>query len=75
MLDFSRPLRYSLSMPKTHRKNPAAVALGRLGGQKGGPARAASMTAEERSDSARNAVRARWARYKSKHRSGKSKTA
>lgn len=60
-------------MPRTPRKNPAAVALGRLGGQKGGPARAANMTAEERSESARNAVKARWARYKAKHRSGKSK--
>ena len=62
-------------MPRQPRKNPAAVALGRLGGRKGGPARAASMTAEERSESARNAVKARWARYKAKHRSGKSKAA
>ena len=30
------------------RKNPAAVALGKLGGKKGGRARMASMTAEER---------------------------
>ena len=51
-------------MPNTHKKNPAAVALGRRGGLKGGPARAASMTAEERSESARNAVKARWARVK-----------
>jgi hypothetical protein len=42
------------------RKNPAAVALGRKGGKKGGPARAAAMTAEQRSDSARKAVLARW---------------
>lgn len=48
------------------KKNPAAVALGRRGGLKGGPARAASMTAEERSESARNAVTARWARVKKK---------
>ncbi len=51
-------------MPKTHKKNPYAVALGRRGGLKGGVARAASMTAEERSESARNAVRARWAKVK-----------
>jgi len=44
------------------RKNPAAVALGHKGGKKGGPARAASMTAEERSESARKAVLARWAK-------------
>jgi len=46
------------------RKNPAAVALGRKGGKKGGPARAAKMTAEERRISAQKAVRARWARVK-----------
>ena len=62
-------------MPKTHRKNAAAVMLGRRGGLKGGPARAAAMTPEERSESARNAVKARWARYKAKHRSSKSKAA
>jgi hypothetical protein len=53
-------------MPKIQKKNPAAVALGRRGGLKGGPARAANMTAEERSESARNAVKARWARTKRK---------
>lgn len=41
-----------------------AVALGRRGGKKGGPARAAKMTASERSESARNAVIARWAKVK-----------
>jgi len=46
------------------RKNPYAVALGRRGGKVGGPARAASMTAEERSNAARKAVQARWARAK-----------
>jgi len=45
-------------------KNPYAVALGRKGGKKGGPARAANMTAEERSASARNAVMARWKKAK-----------
>lgn len=43
-------------------KDPAAVALGRKGGQKGGKARAAKMTAEERSEAARRAVNARWNR-------------
>lgn len=42
-----------------------AVALGRKGGLKGGPARAASMTPEERSESARKAVLARWEKARS----------
>ena len=41
-------------------KNPAAVELGRLGGQKGGKARAAKLTAKQRSEIARRAARARW---------------
>jgi hypothetical protein len=41
-------------------KNPAAVALGRLGGTKGGKARAAKLTPEERTASARLAAMARW---------------
>lgn len=41
-------------------KNPDAVALGRRGGLKGGPARAAAMTSDERSDAARTAANARW---------------
>lgn len=43
-------------------KNPAAVELGRLGGKKGGKARAEKMTAQERSEQAKRAARARWAR-------------
>lgn len=42
-------------------KNPAAVELGRLGGKKGGKARAAKLTPEQRSEIARKAARARWA--------------
>jgi len=41
-------------------KNPAAVALGRLGGQKGGKARAAKLTPRQRSRIARQAAEARW---------------
>jgi hypothetical protein len=41
-------------------KNPAAVALGRLGGAKGGKARAEKLSAERRSDIARKAARKRW---------------
>ncbi|MGH3056367.1 MAG: hypothetical protein ACRDL7_15440 [Gaiellaceae bacterium] len=41
-------------------KDPAAVALGRKGGLKGGKARAANMSPEERREAARKAARARW---------------
>jgi len=44
----------------TEGKNPAAVALGRLGGKKGGIARAAKLTPERRSEIARRAAQARW---------------
>ena len=47
---------------KAKRKNPAAVALGRKGGLKGGKARAAKLTPEQRAESARNAAVARWSR-------------
>lgn len=43
-------------------KDPAAVALGRKGGLKGGKARAAKMTPEQRSEAARKAAQARWKR-------------
>lgn len=46
--------------PSEDGKNPAAVALGRKGGLKGGRARAAKLTAQERSDAARRAAQARW---------------
>ena len=41
-------------------KNPAAVALGRLGGLKGGKARAASLTPAKRKAIAEAAAKARW---------------
>jgi len=41
-------------------KNPAAVELGRLGGLKGGPARAKKLTADQRREIARRAAEARW---------------
>lgn len=41
-------------------KNPAAVALGRLGGLKGGKARADSLTPERRAEIAKKAAAARW---------------
>ena len=49
------------ALPKTDEgKNPAAVMLGRLGGLKGGKARAKSLSARKRKDIARKAAAARW---------------
>ena len=48
--------------PEDDGKNPAAVALGRLGGLKGGKARATKLSPERRSEIARQAARARWGR-------------
>jgi hypothetical protein len=44
--------------------NPHAAALGRLGGLKGGPARAARLSPRRRRDIARGAARARWSRVR-----------
>ncbi len=41
-------------------KNPAAVALGRLGGLRGGKARADKLSAKRRAQIARKAAKARW---------------
>jgi hypothetical protein len=43
-------------------KNPAAVALGRLGGIKGGKARALSLSAKKRREIAQKAAESRWKR-------------
>lgn len=45
-------------------KNQAAVELGRLGGLKGGKARAQKLTAKKRSQIAKKAAEARWAQNK-----------
>jgi hypothetical protein len=60
-------LRYNSHMtenqdPSDEELRELARKLGRRGGLKGGPARAAKMTPEERSESARKAVKARWAK-------------
>ena len=60
----TRHLAVSIVMAK--KKNPHAVALGRLGGLKGGKARTAKLTPEERRDLARKAVLVRWAKEKNK---------
>ena len=49
---------------KPKEKNAAAVALGRLGGMKGGKARAAALTTEQKSEIAQKAAKARWAKRK-----------
>lgn len=65
-MTFTKAGTYNSAMPRQKKKNEAAVALGRKGARKGGLARAAKMTAEERSESARQAVAARWERYREK---------
>ena len=45
-------------------KNPAAVALGRLGGLKGGNARASALSANERKAIAQKAAASRWGKNK-----------
>jgi hypothetical protein len=60
------PQHLALSVAMAKKKNPHAVALGRLGGLKGGKARTAKLTPEQRSELARKAVLARWAKKKDK---------
>lgn len=50
---------------ESREKNPAAVALGRLGGLKGGPARAEKLPGWRRAEIAKKAARARWAARRS----------
>jgi hypothetical protein len=52
---------------ETDGKDPAAVSLGRKGGLKGGPARTAALSPEQRKESARKAAAARWGKNKDAH--------
>jgi hypothetical protein len=52
------------SKPADPAKNPHAVALGRLGGLKGGAARAAALGPRKRSAIAAKAAKARWGKKK-----------
>ncbi len=52
--------------PNDEGKNPAAVALGRLGGLKGGLARAKALTKKQRVEIATKASAARWKKKKKK---------
>jgi len=57
--DSMKKLAATISNASTE-KNPAAVALGRLGGLKGGKARAAKLSAKRRSEIASRAAETRW---------------
>jgi hypothetical protein len=60
MLDSIAP--EAVVKPEVVKKNPAAVALGRLGGLIGGKARAEKLSAKRRSEIARHAAASRWRR-------------
>ena len=55
-------LAFSIVNKTTKEKNPAAVALGRLGGLVGGKARANKLSAKKRKEIAIKASKARWAK-------------
>jgi hypothetical protein len=59
----SMPARASISIMR-RKKNPAAVALAKLGAKKGGKARMKQLTPAERSELARKAANARWGAHK-----------
>lgn len=56
--DVAPPLPGPVALPRE--KNPAAVALGRAGGLKGGKSRMSAMTPEERKELAKKAAAKRW---------------
>ena len=53
--------------PPEREKNPAAVALGKLGGAKGGKAKAAKRSPEQRKEIARKAAAKRWGNRQLEH--------
>lgn len=57
-------LAHKITKEATKEKNPAAVALGRLGGLKGGPARAAKLSKAKRKTIAKKAANSRWKKQK-----------
>lgn len=58
----AQPAVKSIKLPDEPQKNPAAVALGKLGGSKGGKARAANLSPAKRRQIAKKAARARWSK-------------
>ncbi len=63
-LSTGNPITEDISPIAEKEKNPAAVSLGRLGGLKGGKARADKLTPAERSAIAKKAASARWDKEK-----------
>ena len=61
-----RPLPDGTARPHSTASAPHAVALGKMGGSKGGKRRAANLTPEERSASSRKAALAKWAKAREK---------
>jgi hypothetical protein len=57
-----RVIEQAITEPLAPAKNPAAVALGKLGGLKGGRARAEKLTPNQRKAIARKAARTRWSK-------------
>lgn len=55
-----RVVEIATGAPLKSKKNPAAVALGKLGGKVGGKARAEKLTPEQRRKIASDAARVRW---------------
>lgn len=53
-------LAHFITKKTTEEKNPAAVALGRLGGKVGGHARAKKLSAKKRKEIATKAAKTRW---------------
>lgn len=64
MVDLATGNAQDSTVPDDPNKNPAAVQLGRLGGLKGGKARAKKLSAKRRSDIARKAAQARYGKKK-----------
>ena len=60
ILDRAISIGHANDMPVKIEKDPAAVALGRRGGLKGGKARAEKLTAARRKEIAKKAAKSRW---------------
>jgi hypothetical protein len=63
-LSTGNPIMEDISPIAEKQKNPAAVTLGRLGGLKGGKARADKLTPERKSEIAKKAASVRWNKVK-----------
>jgi hypothetical protein len=63
-IDETEPRETPAREERPSEKNPAAVALGRLGGLKGGKARAEKLSAKKRKEIAKKAAAARWEHQK-----------